>query len=132
MIEITKFEVGHYKPPYEDKWLPGPISNKMYSIRLSFINHFDKGIKYITFYVVPLDRVAEPIRCTLHYGGNQTAKLKVTGPIWPSEAAEDITFQSVFQTYAFGNVLLRKYDVEFMDGTTESNYVSKLMYGGDD
>ena len=127
MIEVIKLQVGHYKPPYKYEWCSGPLLDKLYSIKIDFANNFDKCIKYITFCIVPFDRVYEPFKCTLHYGGNQIAKLKYTGPIGPNELVTDVVFENVFETEALGDVLLKKIEIIFMDDSEEEIYVDMFM-----
>lgn len=99
----------------------------MFNIKIDFQNDFDKIIKYITFFVVPFDRVNEPINCSFQYGGSQTARLKYTGPIDKNELIEDAIWENIVDNDTLEDVFIRKIDIIFMDNSKETIYISKFV-----
>lgn len=135
MITIKNAELGHFDfdrySVNRQKWeigpKRGPLNYERYSIKIDFQNDFDKIIKYITFFVVPFDRVNEPINCSFQYGGSQTARLKYTGPIDKNELIEDAIWENVVDNDTLEDVFIRKIDIIFMDNSKETIYISKFV-----
>lgn len=95
------------------------IINGHFSIKIRFINNYNKTIKYVTFYVVPIDFVGEPINCSPFYGSSQTAKLKYTGPLSQNDTGYGI-WENVVHNDSLGGILIKKYEVIFMDESKET------------
>lgn len=132
-IIIKNVEFGSLEKNYGNnqelkiKYESRPLEDIYYSIKIDFQNKFDKTIKYITFYVVPFDRVLEPLTCTNFYGGSQVAKLKYTGPIYENEIVEDAIWKSVVHAKTLYAFLIKKIDLVFFDESKKSIYVSKII-----
>ncbi len=131
-IIIKNVEFGRLENNYRNnqelkiKYESSPLEDIHYSIKIDFQNKFDKTIKYITFHVVPFDRVLEPLTCTNLYGSSQVAKLKYTGPIYENEIVENAIWKSVVDGKTLYDFFIKKIDIVFLDESKKSIYVSKF------
>lgn len=133
IIIIKNVEFGRLEKSYNynQEWKiiseSNPIREMYYSIKIDFQNKFDKAIKYITFHVVPFDRVYEPLTCTNLYGNSQVARLKYTGPIYKNEIVNDAIWETVVYSRTLHDFLIKKIEIIFLDDSEECIDVSKLV-----
>lgn len=132
-IIIKNVEFGRLEKSYNynQEWKiineRNPVKNVYYSIKIDFQNKFDKAIKYITFHVVPFDRVYEPLTCTGFYDDSQVARLKYTGPIYENRIVLDAIWENVVYSRTLHDFLIKKIEIIFLDDSEECINVSKLV-----
>lgn len=125
IIIIKNVEFGRLEKSYNynQEWKiiseSNPIREMYYSIKIDFQNKFDKTIKYITFHVVPFDRVYEPLTCTNFYDNSQMARLKYTGPIYENEIVKDAIWETVVYSRILHDFLIKKIEIIFLDESEE-------------
>jgi len=89
---------------------------------------YSKDIKYITFTVVPYNRVGDRAKCEIN-GYDTTYQGKVTGPIELSEVSKSYTRSHNWSTAWYNNTIscikITRIQIDYMDGT-HYTYVKEL------
>lgn len=95
----------------------GPNSIGGVNVVIYFLNTSDKPIKYITYEVVPYNRVRDIVGSEI--GGKRKASLRKTGPIAPNEKSR-AEWKNVWYNSTIECARLTGMNIDFMDGSTAS------------
>jgi len=94
----------------------GPNSAGGITAYVSWQNISEKDIKYISFIVVPYNKVNDIVASDI--GGKIEARLNSTGPFKPNQMESMAKWSNVWYNYSIDHLSLIGLEITFMDETT--------------
>ena len=96
-------------------------------VRLNYKNDSQKIIKYVWFTVAPYNQVKDLQCCSIT--GKTEVRLKETGPVGPGAGRSKRRWENVWYNNNISFTWLKKIEIEYMDGTTETLTGDQIRYG---
>ena len=91
-----------------------PNSAGAVDVQMEFRNKSYKAIKYIYYTVTPYNAVDRPVACTVT--GKSDVRLQFTGPLKAESNLIDYIWRDVWYGYAIDHYVIKKIEIDFMDG----------------